>query len=153
MKKAKYIIFGITLGVLLTGSIGVIAYSISASDIAFESSNENFKATNVQGAIDELYELVNNHSGDIKISQSPYGEIYTVPSDGIIVYFITFSRSINKDTGILKNGECIARLGSNGNIGNKNGIISVKSGDVINAYTNSGSYYEYTSFVYIPFYT
>lgn len=55
MKKAKYIIFGIILGVLLTGSIGVIAYSINAKDITFTSTNDNFKAATVQEAMDELY--------------------------------------------------------------------------------------------------
>ena len=55
----KKFIFGLLLGLIIAGSIGVAAYSIASKDVSYDNTNSGATKNNVQGAIDELYEKVN----------------------------------------------------------------------------------------------
>ena len=63
-KIIKNNIFGIIIGGILLGTIGVAAatYLYDSSQISF--SNENTSATNVKSAIDELYSIIPNFPKD-----------------------------------------------------------------------------------------
>ena len=60
MKKiinSKVFIF--VLGLVVAGSIGVCAYTISSSDISYDNSASGIEADNVKDAIDDLYTNAN----------------------------------------------------------------------------------------------
>lgn len=59
MKKRnlKDVLFGITIGGLIFGGIGVAAITLTASEIKYTPSNELSTATNVKDAMDELYTM------------------------------------------------------------------------------------------------
>lgn len=61
-QRYKYILVFL-MGILFSSGIVYAANKISASDISFTSTNENFTATNVQEAMDELYNK--SQSGNI----------------------------------------------------------------------------------------
>ena len=68
-KIFKYLIVFIS-GALVFGG-GVMAYSLLAKDIKFTSNNPKWKANNVEGAINDLFDLTrmkaNNYSTDEKV--------------------------------------------------------------------------------------
>ena len=55
MKINKYLL-GIITGIIISCCSVVFAYSISSKDIAFTPTDTNWKATNVEEAINDLYE-------------------------------------------------------------------------------------------------
>ena len=57
MKHKLKTVLLVTLGIIIGTSITVCAYSYSSKDISFTSANENFKAENVEDAINQLYDL------------------------------------------------------------------------------------------------
>lgn len=61
MKKRnlKDVLFGITIGGLIFGGIGVAAITLTAGEIKYTPSNELSTATNVKDAMDELYTMTN----------------------------------------------------------------------------------------------
>ena len=56
--KNRILIFG--LGILISGSVSVLAVTYFPSDdVTYDNKTSGLKSTNVQGAIDELYNEVN----------------------------------------------------------------------------------------------
>lgn len=98
MKKIKTIIknniFGFILGGLIFGTVGVYAATYCASSVvSYDNSKSGLKSTDVQGAIDEIYENCSSIiSGDyvyyIRNSaytgsdNFSYGPIYKVSING-----------------------------------------------------------------------
>lgn len=56
-KTIKGIIIGGILGTIITGGLGVAAVTLTAEQIKYMPSNENFTVTNVQEAMDEIYKI------------------------------------------------------------------------------------------------
>lgn len=71
------VIVAFILGILITSTIGVVAYTINANDVSFTPSNKNWKVTNVKEAVDELY---SKSSKDIP---SGLAFLYTIKGDGL----------------------------------------------------------------------
>ena len=55
-KSLKLVIMSSLITAIIVGSIGVIAASLSAKDIGFTSTNEEWQVNNVEDAINDLYE-------------------------------------------------------------------------------------------------
>ena len=79
MKKYKDILIGSILGLIVFGIIGVVAANITASTVSFNNSHAGFSSTTLDGAIDELYDLVNDVIDSDKSNK--------VFSNGEIVYY------------------------------------------------------------------
>ena len=62
----KYII-GFITGAVVFGCLGAYAYSIASKDVEYDNTNSSSSSTNVQGAIDELYDKVNSGEGYVAI--------------------------------------------------------------------------------------
>lgn len=62
MKKIiKNNIFGFILGAVIFGTItGVFAYTLASKDVLYDNSTSGSEKTNVQDALDELYEKIGN---------------------------------------------------------------------------------------------
>ncbi len=52
-------ILGILIGIVIAGTIGVYAYTISASDVFYDNSTSGLEANNVKDALDTLYDKSN----------------------------------------------------------------------------------------------
>ncbi len=48
------VIVAFIFGILITSTIGVVAYTINAKDVSFTPSNKNWKVTNVKEALDDI---------------------------------------------------------------------------------------------------
>ena len=58
MKIFKNSIFTFILGLIIAGTIGVVAVNLSANNIDFEPNDENWNVSTVQGALNDLYTKV-----------------------------------------------------------------------------------------------
>lgn len=67
IKLKKGIIIGIVIGIAICG-LSVYAATIASSSVSYDNKNSGSTATNVQGALDDLYE--NSYEGKIKIAQA-----------------------------------------------------------------------------------
>ena len=56
-KIIKVFLLGTVLGGIIFGGLGVAAVTLTAKDIKYTPSNEEFTATNAKEALDEIYEL------------------------------------------------------------------------------------------------
>ena len=66
MKKIlKSRIFSFILGLVIAGSVGVYAVNISSSDVSYDNTNSGSEATTVAGAIDDLYDKVENNTSNV----------------------------------------------------------------------------------------
>ncbi len=97
IKNNIKLIIGVIIGVVLTGSVGVIAYTINARDVEFSPSNENWNVSNVEEAIDYIKE---NMGINVNNLQTDYLYDY---GDQVAL------RSLNKD---LSKGKYIVFLSS-----------------------------------------
>ena len=78
IKSNIKLIIGVIIGIFLTGSIGVIAYTINAKDVAFTPRNKNWNVSNVEEAIDYLKENTGINLNNINVEYiSSYGQQYT----------------------------------------------------------------------------
>ena len=97
MKNIKLYI-GIIIGVLIS-SVGVYALNINARDTAYDNTNSGSSATNMQDAIDDLYERSGNaslidcgtYSGNVTINISNYydGDLTNLTGDNFILEFLS----------------------------------------------------------------
>ena len=55
MKIFKNSIFTFILGLIIAGTIGVVAVNLSANNIDFDPNDENWNVSTVQGALNDLY--------------------------------------------------------------------------------------------------
>ena len=68
----KYII-GFILGAVIFSGITVAAYSLASKDVEYDNTSSGIEATNLQDAVDELYERMNNVKiGNISVSNVTY---------------------------------------------------------------------------------
>jgi len=74
MKNLKTIILTALISVILTSGICVVAVKISAKDVGFTASNEEWKVNNVNDAVNDLYESSKNAESE---------KIYIV-KDGVV---------------------------------------------------------------------
>ena len=83
MKKYGSIILGSFLGFIIFGIVGYsVAANINSSSIDFDNTHTGFSSTKLNGALDELYTLIEEVE-TLKAS-SPSNKVYT---NGEIVYF------------------------------------------------------------------
>lgn len=91
----KKIILGFFLGAITFGSIGIYAANYLAADVTYKSNNEDWNVSNVNEALDRLYEISN--SNDIVLADTAvYADgnnkfTYNVEDDG--TYLISFASS------------------------------------------------------------
>jgi len=59
MKQYKFrdLVLATIIGGVVFGGIGVAAVTLTADQIKYTSSNENFTATNAKDALDEIYKI------------------------------------------------------------------------------------------------
>ena len=62
--KIKLISFGIIMGILLSTTIGYAVTLYEAKEVSYDNSNSGTTNTDVQGAIDELYDMASTHCPD-----------------------------------------------------------------------------------------
>ena len=62
--KIKLISFGIIIGILLSTTIGYAVTLYEAREVSYDNSNSGTTNTDVQGAIDELYNMASTHCPD-----------------------------------------------------------------------------------------
>ena len=60
MKTNLKILIAFVLGLIVSGSISVIAYAIASKDVSYDNTKSHSQKENVQGAIDELYVKTKN---------------------------------------------------------------------------------------------
>ena len=116
IKKYKLLIIGIVLGGIIAGG-GVYASTVGASSVSYSNASSEMSATNVQGAIDELYQEATKTKVDGeyigKVAFSSYGSTKTVPT----CYTEAFSRIMSScmsgcmsscisASGCMSNGDC-----------------------------------------------
>ena len=58
VKKNYKVVIGIIIGITISVGIGVSA--VATKDVVYNNSKSGLTSTNLQGAIDELYEKANN---------------------------------------------------------------------------------------------
>ena len=63
----RFLLTGVTIGGLIFGGIGVAASTLTANQIKYTPSNENFKATNAEEALNEIYKIA-----EYKIPEDTY---------------------------------------------------------------------------------
>jgi len=85
----------------ISGVIGVAAVSLTASDVKFNSKDENWNPSNVNDAMNDLYELEKECNGNMELVDTyfksmdttngvnTYNYSYTVEKDGL--YMVDFS--------------------------------------------------------------
>jgi len=61
-KTIKGIVIGSIFGIILAGSIGVAAVTLTAKEVSFSPSDSEFNVNNVEGAINELYNIAVENS-------------------------------------------------------------------------------------------
>lgn len=67
----KTLIIAIMITAILSGTVGVIAVKLSASDIGFKSNHEDWTANNVNDAMNDLYILGKNNKKAEVFTTSP----------------------------------------------------------------------------------
>ena len=55
LKENKKVILAFILGIILTATTGVVAYSVYANTVTYDNTQSGLQSTDVQGALDELY--------------------------------------------------------------------------------------------------
>lgn len=70
-ERIKSTIIGVIIGAIIFGGIGVVAYTLKAKDISFTSTNPNWKAKNVNDALDSL--MLSKTSADYSTSEKKVG--------------------------------------------------------------------------------
>lgn len=82
LKNNIKLVIGIILGIIVAGSMGVYASSIlSSKDIEYSNTSSKLVSTNVQGAIDEIYEKIkptNFKVGDY-VQMTPTKTTFNIP--------------------------------------------------------------------------
>ena len=80
MKKIlKSRLFTFILGLVIAGTVGVYAYTVSSSNVSYDNSTSGLEADNVKDAIDDLYEKSKNTKAHITT-------IYSAASDTLYYY-------------------------------------------------------------------
>lgn len=101
MKKIfdkKTIITVIICGIIFT-SIGVYATNYFAKDVTYKSNDENWKVTNVNDALDDLYVLANDDTAEI-IETGTVSQYMTADTD-LLVKFTFKNTYIEEDNAHL----------------------------------------------------
>lgn len=94
LKKLKGILLGFILGGIFFGGIGVAAITLTAKEIKYTPSNENFTVTNASDAIDELYKIAGTVSKSRVVSKA-FSLSVSGTSNNTTTYFSeTYSISI-----------------------------------------------------------
>lgn len=65
LKKYKLLIIGVLVGSIVTGS-GVYASTVGAGNVSYSNSSSGLSSTNVQGAIDALYQTADTKLTKLK---------------------------------------------------------------------------------------
>jgi len=91
MKLKKEIILTALITAIITGTVAVAAVSLSAKDIGFKPNNQEWNATNVEDAMNDLYILGNEKSRIIKLGT--YNNTYNGVENGISGEDITIDLS------------------------------------------------------------
>ena len=63
----KYIL-GLLTGIIIVGSIGVVAYQMNANQITYEPKDKDWKVNTVKGAIDDINEKINAAKNNVPVS-------------------------------------------------------------------------------------
>ena len=89
----KSLVFSILIGILLSSSIGVMAYSIFANNVKYNPNNTNWKVNNVEAALNDLYSKINNYqskTSSIKMINFQAAKPYNYTVDDAVVgdYYI-----------------------------------------------------------------
>jgi len=108
-KSIKVAFLSSLITAIITGTIGVIAVSLTAKDIAFTSIDENWQANNVEDAMNDLYNISTNCSStsiinlgtdttyDLKTEYEKYGltenQYQELTADNFIVSYNKISAS------------------------------------------------------------
>ena len=77
IKKYKLLIIGIVIGGVVFGGV-VYASTVGASSVSYSNASSGMSAKNVQGAVDELYEMSTTRINQLKhiyCGESIYGSI------------------------------------------------------------------------------
>ena len=79
MKKIlKSRLFTFALGLIVAGSIGVCAYTISSSDVSYDNSTSGLEADNVNDALDNLYDMAANAGSTLSIVELGTAASYNI---------------------------------------------------------------------------
>jgi len=65
----KTLIIAIMVTAILSGTVGVIAVKLSAKDVGFTASNEEWQVNNVEDAVNDLYKIGIDNSEEIYIAK------------------------------------------------------------------------------------
>lgn len=94
-KTLKTVILTAIISISLVTGVGVAAITLTAKEIGFTSTNEEWKVTNVEDAVNDLYSL-KNEGTDSYLGTIPTGTsgTYTVSDleftpDYVVVYYAT----------------------------------------------------------------
>ena len=103
-KLFKSRLFFLCLGLIIAGSIGVYAYTISSSDVSYNNSSRWLEANNVKDALDNLYEKSNaGIFGEDIIVANWLNEKYTVSTTWETMQPTVYSNSFfENNSGNLK---------------------------------------------------
>lgn len=94
MKTIKGVLLGTVLGGIIFGGLGVAAITLTAKDIKYTPSNENFTVTNAKEAIDELYKISEDKISNVHYPFKVEGFFnntnsnHNVDTGGIILYYM-----------------------------------------------------------------
>ena len=62
VKQKINLLIGLFIGMLLSSSVVYAASLVNASDVVYDNTNSNLESTDVQGALDELFQKANLQS-------------------------------------------------------------------------------------------
>lgn len=101
MKLDKKIIITSIICFLISGTIGVVASKLSAKDIGFTSTNENWQVNNVEDAMNDLYEkneeAINSYSQshDLFFISKSHAQYDVSNHEKVIINIESFTNSSN----------------------------------------------------------
>jgi len=78
VRNLKCAVLSFVLGGIVFSGIGVIAVTLTAKDIKYTPSNENFTATNVEEAMDGLYDIANELENSSKVYYLGIGTTFNI---------------------------------------------------------------------------
>ena len=69
-RKVLLMLFGFIIGIIVSGTCAYAATLYEATEVAYDNTNSGSSSTDVQSAIDELYEKANNMEPEVVINPS-----------------------------------------------------------------------------------
>ena len=79
--KMKIVVITSIVCFFISGVIGVAAVSLTASDVKFNSKDENWNPSNVNDAMNDLYELEKECNGNMELVDTYFKSMDTIKND------------------------------------------------------------------------